>query len=94
MVDVDGNFTYSAIREIDNTDKHIYVSSAGNTLTVYGLQLPAQMTVFDAGGKLVLKKDNISPGNSISIDLLPQGVYFVKVYAENRLCYTGSVFKQ
>lgn len=88
-VDLDGTFTYSIIKSVNNNDMDnsfvIYPNPTSGTVFISSSQTIGIIKVFDVTGKLVHNQKNNSKQTNTEIDLsaLSNGVYFINSYFEN-----------
>ena len=84
MMDNDGSFDYSKIVSLLISSKYTVkiTPSVGNDLvlveTDFDDKIPATINIFNQSGKLMIEKV-AEKTNTISIESLPQGLYFVRV---------------
>ena len=69
---------------------HLYPNPANDVLNIT-LTDARHVEIYDLMGKMVLSESN--PNAPINISSLPQGVYIVKIFAENE-CYTEKFIKK
>lgn len=88
QVDYDGQYEYSKVVSVDfGKGTRPGVLSPNPVGSELFLSLPEEtdgavsVTVFDLNGRIWQQKDHIS--NSLDVRELPQGIYFVKLLAEN-----------
>jgi hypothetical protein len=93
MIDIDGSFTYSAIKSIKastepNADFSIYPNPAyaNSKITIGQLNGPAVVKFFDLSGRVV-KSVSLQNTNSTEINDLHKGTYLVQITDKN----SGSV---
>ena len=84
MLDIDGSFDYSRVVSIILKSKYsvnITPSVSDETVNIetdFDDKTSASIEIYDQVGKLMLKQ-TANRSNSISINSLPQGIYFVRV---------------
>ena len=59
----------------------VYPNPAESSLFIDGLSTRASVKIFDMGGKLLVKKQNVSKG--IDVENLSKGVYFIQIMDNN-----------
>ncbi|WP_207495919.1 polysaccharide lyase family protein [Aridibaculum aurantiacum] len=95
MVDVDGSFTYSAIRQVKLANEKItlYPNPVVKDLVVKATEPIISVRVIDTDGRTQLIK--AAAGNQVALDLstLVRGVYMVEVTTANNVV-TEKVWKQ
>ncbi|MCG2614659.1 choice-of-anchor D domain-containing protein [Terrimonas sp. NA20] len=87
MVDIDGSFTYSPVRELvvsASTVLQVYPNPAKHVVTVKGIQPNGIVQLVSLDGKMVKQLNTSDTMMSINLDDLPAGAY-VLIYRNNGL---------
>lgn len=100
QTDLDGKTTQSSVVTVDMGDARyldIFPNPAGESITIKNSFAEGSVTLIDATGKIVLSK-NISNGsktgnNTLMISHLPEGMYWVKLIADNQVL-EGKLYKK
>ena len=96
MIDIDNTFSFSPVKSVggnfSKTDFTMFPNpgNGGTKITVANVNEPVNIMVFDNTGRMV-RKELLTNSNSIQINKLPTGTYFVKVAAQGAA--SGSVKK-
>jgi hypothetical protein len=69
---------FSNINEITDSELIVYPNPASDRFHIAGIIANTPVTVLDMTGKTVLQKI-VNPGEAISVENLPAGVYFLRV---------------
>lgn len=80
MVDTDGTFAYSRIRNLqfDGIEPSVYPNPVSDKLFIHKVDEVRRVTVYDAAGKKVIELNRISAGG-VDISKLAAGVYVVTI---------------
>lgn len=83
QVDVDGQKSYSEVRNIEiiNNKISVFPNPAEDFLFIRGIEDPVIYTLYDLDGKSLYSKEVI-PGASVSIEELNRGQYFLQIEEE------------
>jgi subtilase family serine protease len=87
MVDIDGSFTYSAVREVVMNGLialQVYPSPAKQMITVRGLQANGTVQLISLDGKVLRQLNTTDSMMIMNLDDLPSGVYVI-IYRNNGL---------
>lgn len=84
------NLSPSAVTEISGTDIQVFPNPTSGMVQLINVNAD-QIQVFDNVGRLVLQVEQ--PGNSISIENAPAGMYFLKI-KEGEQVYSARVVKE
>lgn len=96
MIDIDNTFSFSPVKSVggnfSKTDFTMFPNpgNGGTKVTVTNVSEPLNIMVFDNTGRMV-RKELLTNSNSIEINKLPAGTYFVKVAGQGAA--SGSVKK-
>ncbi len=88
MIDKDNSFSFSVVKPVKGTsqasDFTIFPNpSTGNAkISITNASEPTKVMIFDNSGRVV-KQTGFTNSNSVDINNLPRGVYFVKVIGES-----------
>lgn len=96
MIDVDGKFTYSAVKIIRLDDQallQVLPNPVHQVVTVKGLEANGTIEILTADGKLV--KRLVTTGNTISIDMgnIAGGIYVLR-YQNNNVIQQQKIIKE
>ncbi len=96
MVDIDGTFTYSPVREVVmkvSTMLQVYPNPAKHIITVKGLQAHGTVQLISLDGKVVKQLTATNSIMAISLDDLPSGAY-VLIYRNNGLYQQVKIIRE
>lgn len=82
QTDLDGNFTYSRIRNIDFSKSEkisVYPNPATDQITINGLAGNESIEIFDMYGRMVYSRKTAGNLNVVSLQKLSSGVYQIQV---------------
>lgn len=98
MVDVDGRFAYSPIRQINFTGKETAISLFPNpaktfvTIKLFDYQPGSSYSILNGDGRKLLTGNLNGPATNVDVQILKSGVYYLQV--NNELKQTYKIIKQ
>lgn len=88
QTDLDGKYTYSQIRTVSiekGTDLKLYPNPAVTSIQVEGFEGKVNVTIYDASGRQMLKNENVTERQQISVSSFQPGIYSVYINNANGL---------
>jgi hypothetical protein len=96
MVDIDGNFTYSAVLKIEFSGPQnfeVYPNPAKNIVTINGINNNKQVTLLSSDGKLLLRKQASGQSMTMDISSYSPGLYILQ-YFDGTNMYSKKIVKE